>query len=60
MGGKDERRVDRNTVEDSRLGDGYTLIPTSTISKDAKNCTPFDKRNTNIVKTYSAVIISIG
>ena len=40
VGGKDERRVDRNTVEDSRLGDGWTLNPTSAIYKGEKNFTP--------------------
>ena len=40
MEGKDESEENRNTVGESRLGDGWSLNPTSTICKGAKNCTP--------------------
>ena len=40
VGGKDESGVDRNTVGESRMGDRWSLNPTSTICKGAKNCTP--------------------
>ena len=41
--GEDEIGADRNTLGESRLGDGWSLNPTSTICEGAKNCTPSPK-----------------
>ena len=40
VGDKDKSGAVGNTVGESRLGDEWSLNPTSTICKGAKNCTP--------------------